>query len=306
MRVTQSMLASNSLKNLSKSYNNLGKYQDQLATGKKISRPSDDPVVAIKGMFYRTNQTEIEQYKRNLSEAYTWMENSEAGVEHATQIVQRVRELLVQGNNESNSEKDLESIGVEISELKQDLMGVANTQVAGKYIFNGTSTKTPPIPSPVPVDGNGQYNYTMDTSKFEIEVSKGVGLKANIDGNKVFGKDMMNTIKGIEEALKNGTLFEEPNGDGVRIGDQLLSDIDEQFNKLTSERSELGARYNRLELVDSRLSDQEVIATRILSDNEDADIEKVITDLTIQESIHRASLAVGSKIIQPTLIDFLR
>ncbi|MCV9884679.1 flagellar hook-associated protein FlgL [Metabacillus halosaccharovorans] len=306
MRVTQSMLANNSLRNISKSYANLGKYQDQLATGKKINRPSDDPVVAIKGMFYRTNLTEVEQYKRNLSEAYTWMENSEAGIEHATQIVQRVRELLVKANNETNSPGDMESIGVEIGELTQDLIGVANTQVAGKYIFNGTKSHTPPITTPVPVNADGDYDYAMDTNKFNVEVSKGVGLQVNINANNVFGKDMMNTLKDLEEALNNGTLYDEPNADGVRIGDQLLEQLDEQFANITAERSELGARYNRLELVDTRLSDQEVIANRILSDNEDADIEKVITDLTVQESIHRASLAVGSRIIQPTLIDFLR
>ena len=64
------MLASNSLKNLSESYRRMGKYEDQLATGKKITKPSDDPVVAMKGMYYRSNLTEVEQYKRNLSELY--------------------------------------------------------------------------------------------------------------------------------------------------------------------------------------------------------------------------------------------
>ena len=89
MRVTQSMLSSNSLRNLSESYKKMGQYQDQLATGKKITKPSDDPVVAMKGMFYRSNLTEVEQYKRNLSELYLWMENSEAGIEHANNGLQR-------------------------------------------------------------------------------------------------------------------------------------------------------------------------------------------------------------------------
>jgi flagellar hook-associated protein 3 FlgL len=297
MRVTQSMLASNSLRNISKSYENMGGYQDQLATGKKINRPSDDPVVAIKGMFYRTNLTEVEQYKRNLNEAYTWMENSEAGIEHATQIIQRVRELVVQGNNGSNSPEDLKAIGIEIGQLKEDLLGVANTQVAGRYLYNGTNTKTPPIPeNPMSADGLS-YEFTQNSEAFTVEVSKGVQLKVNINPENVFSADFFNKLKEIEEGLNNGSLDN---------GDQLLGDIDGFFNKMSAERSELGARSNRLELVESRLADQEVIANRILSENEDADIEKVITELTIQESIHRASLAVGAKIIQPSLIDFLR
>lgn len=296
MRVTQSMLASNSLKNLSKSYANMGKYQDQLATGKKISRPSDDPVVAIKGMFYRTNLTEVEQYKRNLTEAYTWMENSEAGIEQATQVVQRIRELVVQAKNDTNSPDDLKAIGVEISQLKEDLVGVANTQVAGRYIFNGTQTKNPPIIK----DEEGNLDFSkMVTNSYNVEVSKGVQLKVNTNGSNVFGEDLFRNLEQIEASLLDGEgSFEN--------GDEALQELDGHINSILAERSELGARYNRLELVDSRLGDQEVIANRILSDNEDADIEKVITDLTIQESIHRASLAVGSRIIQPTLIDFLR
>lgn len=296
MRVTQSMLASNSLRNLSKSYSNMGKYQDQLATGKKISRPSDDPVVAIKGMFYRTNLTEVEQYKRNLNEAYTWMENSEAGIEQATQVIQRIRELTVQANNSTNSPEDLKAIGVEISQLKEDLMGVANTQVAGNYIFNGTQTKNPPIP----LDANGNPDFSqINSTAYNIEVSKGVQLKVNVDANNVFSQELFDTLSALETNLLDGE-------GTLENGDELLADLDKHIDSMLAERSELGARYNRLELVDSRLSDQEVIANRILSDNEDADIERVITDLTIQESIHRASLSVGARIIQPSLIDFLR
>ena len=139
------MLAANSLRHLSNSYSNMQKYQDQLATGKKINRPSDDPVVAIKGMFYRTNLTEVEQYKRNLNEAYQWMESSEQGIEHATQVTQRIRELLVDGQNGTKSPEDLKAIAVEIGQLKEDLAGVANTQVGGKYIFNGTKTDSQPV-----------------------------------------------------------------------------------------------------------------------------------------------------------------
>ncbi|MFC0272214.1 flagellar hook-associated protein FlgL [Metabacillus herbersteinensis] len=294
MRVTQGMLASNSLRHLSNSYKNMGKYQDQLATGKKISRPSDDPVIAMKGMHYRTNLTEVEQYKRNLSEAYQWMENSEGGIEHTTQILQRVRELTLQGKNGTNSPEDLKAIGVEIGQLKEDLVGVANTQVAGRYIFNGTQTDKAPITK----NADGTLDFSnMTTSAFNVEVSKGVQLKVNANADKVFGEDFFATLEAIESGLNNGKL---------ENSDELLGQLDIHFDTMSSERSELGARYNRLELIDSRIADQEIIANRILSDNEDADIERVITDLTIQESVHRASLAVSSKIIQPTLIDFLR
>lgn len=293
MRVTQSMLAGSSLRNLSKSYEKMGTYQDQLATGKKINRPSDDPVVAMKGMHYRTNLTEVEQYQRNISEAYQWMENSEAGIEQGTQVLQRVRELMVQSSNGTNGPEDLKAIGAEIKQLKEDLVGSANTQVAGNYIFNGTQTKE----APVTLNADGTVSVNIDKSSFEIEVSKGVQLKANINSDNVFSEDLFAVMGSIEKALSSG------DASGL---DGLLSDLDGKMDSMSAERAELGARYNRLELIEDRVGKQEIVSTRILSENEDADLEKVIMDLTAQESIHRAALSVGARIIQPTLMDFLR
>ncbi|MGG3804434.1 flagellar hook-associated protein FlgL [Metabacillus fastidiosus] len=301
MRITQGMLASNSLRNLSSSYANLSKYQEQLHTGKKISRPSDDPVVAIKGMFYRTNLTEVEQYKRNLSEAYTWIENSEAGIEHTTQVIHRVRELLVSGKNGTNSDESRGAIATEIEQLREDLIGVANTQVGGRYIFNGANTLNPPIKKNGGAteffkDRNGN---DLQPADFNIEVSKGVPLKVNINPKNVFGEELLGDNGTLSNIIK---AFKDNSGDL----DKLLGDLDAYSEKISAERSGLGARYNRLELIDDRLGNQEVIANRILSENEDVDMERAITNLTIQESIHRASLAASSRIIQPTLIDFLR
>ncbi len=271
----------------------MGKYQDQLATGKKITKPSDDPVVAMKGMFYRSNLTEVEQYKRNLSEAYLWMENSEAGVEQVNQGLQRVRELTVQGLNGTLSEADKSAISQEIEQIKKDIMTVANTQVAGRYIFNGTNTTVAPVTD----GGSGAPQAAFNTNNYNVEVSRGVSLKSNINPENVFSQDLFNTLQSIQESLGGNTNIDLSG---------LLGKIDKHTDTLSAERSELGARYNRLEMIESRIDQQEVIATRVLSDNEDADIERVITDLTTQESIHRAALSVGARIIQPTLMDFLR
>ena len=88
--------------------------------------------------------------------------------------------------------------------------------------------------------------------------------------------------------------------------DDLLERLDKVLNSMNSERAELGARSNRLEMVEARIDAQEVMATKVLSDNEDVDMEKAITNLSVQESVHNAALAVGARLIQTSLIDFLR
>ncbi|GGB43682.1 flagellar hook-associated protein FlgL [Fictibacillus barbaricus] len=293
MRVTQSMLANNTLRHISESYGRMAKTQEQLSTGKKISRPSDDPVVAMKGMTYRTNLTEVEQYKRNLSEAYNWMENSDAALDKATSVMQRIRELTVQASNGTLEDSQREIIAKEVGQLKEHLVSIANTQVAGKFIFNGNDTTAKPVDlnaSKVSTNGN----------PVELELSKGIKIAVNIDPRNVFTltpDGLFGDITALENTL---------NSTNPANVDSFLGKLDKHINNLVSERAELGARYNRVELIDERVSEQEVIANRILSDNEDADIERVITDLKMQETVHRAALGVGSRIMQPTLMDFLR
>ena len=295
MRVTQSMLASNSLRNLSDSYLKMGKYQDQLSTGKKITKPSDDPVVAMKGMYYRSDLSSIDQYKRNLSELHLWIDNSEAGMDQANSALQRIRELVVQASNGTLNSDDRSAIALEIDQLKKDLVNTANTKVAGKYIFHGNDITNPPVSN----EDNPTVaaNLTLATiNNYNVEVSSGVSFQANVDPSKVFNQHMFDKVVEIQDAVSN---------DPTKL-DGLLGDLDGVMDTMTSERSNLGARSNRLDMVENRIDQQEVLANKVLSENEDAEIEKVIMDMTTQESVHRAALSVGARIIQPSLMDFLR
>ncbi|KOO37199.1 flagellar hook-associated protein FlgL [Priestia koreensis] len=299
MRVTQGMLSTNMLRNLSSSYQRMDKYQDQLSTGKKINRPSDDPVIAMKGITYRTSLAETEQYKANFSEAYNWIENSDAALDKATQAMQRIRELVVQASNDTYDSSQRGNIAAEIDQLKGHLVTIANTQVGDKYIFNGTKT----LEAPIKEDGtrNG-----LGGNEVKIELSKGIYMPVSIDTNAVFTHDTANPENGLFSMLDK---LSADLKDGTKTNtdiNKFLTSLDTHIDKTLNTRAELGARQNRLEMMEDRVDEQEVIAQRIVSDNEDADIERVITDLKTQESVHRAALGVGSRIIQPSLMDFLR
>ncbi|QED49600.1 flagellar hook-associated protein FlgL [Cytobacillus dafuensis] len=294
MRVTQSMLANNMLRNLTSSFDRLGKYQDQLSTGQKINRPSDDPVVAMKGITYRRNLMEVEQFKRNFSEAYNWVENSDAALDKAKKGLDRVRELLVQASNDTYDESQRKSMAEEIKQLKEHLGEIANTKFGDKYLFNGTDTLNKPVDltqTPIVVSDN--------TNPVEIELSKGVTMQVNVDPTKVFSQGLFDDIDNIITKLTDPATT----GDDI---DGFLADVDKHLASMTDTRAELGARVNRLELMEERIDEQKVISTRVMSDNEGIEVEEVITNLKMQESLHRAALSVGTRIIQPTLMDFLR
>ena len=380
MRVTQTMLTNNQLRHLSSSYQQMGKIQDQLSTGKKINRASQDPVVAMNGMRYRTQVTEVEQFKRNISEVHNWMDTADATLDKVTQTMHRIRELTVQASNDTYESTQRSNISKEISQLREHLIALGNTRSNNKYIFNGTNTTNPPIdpekmnvhiadpqfltelandPQPfsyeVAYSGelytkvNGEAHFASSTGKtieiapdgssithtaivkdkdgvdqtvtkqltekdvvishndavstnsqtVEMELLKGVNVAVNINPTKVFSNDFFGELIQLEKVLQDPTTKA-----GELTG--FLDNLDKQMNKIVDERAELGARYNRVEMIESRVMEQEVIARRILSNNEDADLERVIMELKSQESVHRAALASGARIIQPTLMDFLR
>lgn len=294
MRVTQSMLTSNMLRNLSKSYEKLAKYQDQISSQKKITRPSDDPVVAMKGISYRRHLQEVSQYKRNFSEAYNWIDNSDAALDKAGKALQRIRELVVQAGNDTYDEGQRTSISEEISQLREHLAEIANTKVGDKYLFNGTNTLEQPVDL-----GTVPVTVSVNTNPVEIELSKGINISVNVNPCDVFSEDIFNDIEGLVSALMD----EDTDGE---LLSGFLEKIDGHMENCLNARADLGARMNRVEMMEQRIDEQEIIAAKTLSDNEDVDFEKVVTDLLTQESAHRAALSAGARIMQSTLMDFLR
>ncbi|PCD07596.1 flagellar hook-associated protein FlgL [Peribacillus simplex] len=292
MRVTQSMLTNNMLSNLSSSYEKMSKLQEQVSSQKKFSKPSDNPVAAMMGMGYRTNLNQIGQYQSNIAEATNWIDSTDDAITESVSAMQRIRELTVQGSDGTYEGEQLKTITEEIKQLKEHLITLGDTQIGGKYIFNGKDTNV--RPSSVK-DGNG--NTVYGTGDINLEVFSGISLKINTDGSKIFGDALAagGSIDQAIEALENG---------GDVSG--TLEGLDATINTFLGMQAQVGARQNRIELMTDRLKQQEVFATEILSKNEDVDIEKAIMDLTTQESVHSAALSIGAKIMQPSLLDFLR
>jgi flagellar hook-associated protein 3 FlgL len=229
----------------------------------------------MKGMSYRTQVTEVEQFKRNLSEAYNWMETTDAALDQGTQALMRIRELATQAANDTYSPGERENIAKEVTQLREHLFSISNTKNGNKYVFNGTDTTNAP---------NGVFT---NNNPVAIELDKGIEVQVNIDPSRVFGNGLFDDIADFEQALLN----EELSGEDFT---EHLENMFGHINTFVSERAEVGARVNRVEMMENRLMNQEVSAKKIMSNNEDADFEVVIMDLMMQENVHRA------------LMDFLR
>src|SRR5690625_378849 len=247
MRITQTMLSNNMLNNLMNSQVKMDKYLEQLYTDKKISRPSDDPVIAMKGINYRAQLAQVEQFKRNTGEVNNWMDNSDAALDNATKAMHRLRDLAVKAGNAAYGDEELESIKAEAEQIKADLIDIANTRVNDKYIFNGTDTDT----KPVEVDAAGDVitPITHNETPVIIEVANGTKLQANVDGTEIFDDELFDAIDSFIGLLDGGNDV----GDFVDAG-AAIEAIDQRTSEIINARADLGARMNRLELVESRLA----------------------------------------------------
>lgn len=306
MRVTQSMLSSNMLRNLNTSYSKMSKYQNMLDSGKVITRPSDDPVVAVKGMGYRIDLDKSQQYQRNLREANTWLDTTDEALDQVGGALKRVKELIVQAANDTNTADDRQKINAEMQQIKEQLRDIANTKIGESYIFSGTHTN-----QPLYTDKTGPQNPAITTGgnkPIEINVFDGISMNINTQGADLF--------KNIDGFMTHVTTLLESGATGPEIGNALGLEVTNGANKIPgldgiyentlTVRADVGARQNRVEMMENRLSLQEVNVTKQLSANEDTDYAKTITDMVTQESIHQAALSVGAKIIQQTLVDFIR
>ncbi|GER68775.1 flagellar hook-associated protein 3 [Weizmannia acidilactici] len=297
MRITQSMLARNFLNNLNTSYSKLAKYQEQLASGKKINKLSDDPLSAMKGISYRRTVAQVKQYEDNFLEASTWIETTNDALDEANQVLQRIRELVVEGSTDTETPSDRQSIADEVEQLRDQLVDIANTKVNDKYIFNGTNTTEKPISTDISTF-DGSTTLGINNNPVKIELSKGIYLQVNADGSKVFSDDLFKDLNDLISDLNAGT---SANG-----FDRYLDTIDAHIDNVLSELSQTGARSNRLDLMKERVSQQELTATEIMSNNEDVDIDQVYTDFSVASGAYTAALKVGAQVIQPTLLDFLK
>lgn len=304
LRVTSNMMNSQLLLNLNRNARTMNDTQLQLSSGRKINKPSDDPVGITYSLRYRAELSSNEQYTKNVDSSLSWLDYNDTVLGQAGDVVQRLRELTVQASTGSNPQSALDSIDKEVQQLKEQLVDISNSKLNGKYIFNGEKYDTKPYDFLKGVNGtfDTSQSITTDPGQIQYIVGEGVQLPINMTGNDVFGytgdpDNLFSIINNISSALQSGNYS--------AISDQLAN-IDTRMGTILTARSEVGAKTNRVELMQSRLSDLNINLTDLQAKTEDADYEGLIMQSKIQENIYNASLSVGAKIISTTLVDFIR
>lgn len=331
MRVTNKMLSNSFLSDMRNNLSNLQTLQQQMTSGKEIRRPSDDPAKVARAMQLHTDINANNQYKENIGDTLNWLDTTDTALGQAGDVIQKVRELLVSAGNAAYGPSERQSIKDEINQRIDEFSQILNTTFDGKYLFGGTRGTVKPMTT-VPNGSNTELAYysnnegtpkldiTADAVEFNkinkslfVEISPGVKMDYNVTAGdliKFKDKDPNNTADksadNIIDLFKNIVSHLDDPSKTSELTQGDLSDITDAMNNLLKVRAEVGAKQNRMESAKEKNEDETFNMTSILSQTEDIDITQKTMEYATLQSVYMASLQTSAKVIQPTLLDYLR
>jgi flagellar hook-associated protein 3 FlgL len=292
-RVTQGMMMDRSYLSLQTGLSRLAKTQEQLSTGRVLNRPSDSPTDTTAAMRLRASLADQAQYSRNAEDGLGRLGQADVTLRSMLDQVGRVRELTVQSVNALNqSPAAREAIATEIEQLRGNLLDGANTTYLGRPVFGGL------------VNGSAAYDdagtFVGVPGAVQRTIGKDIKVAVNVDGPDAFGPNgasIFDTLTALADSVRAGTLS---------TTQTELAALDTARNRMTSALADVGTRTNRLERAGQAAKDAVFDLTSSLSEIENVDLARATMDLKMQEVAYQAALAATARVMQPSLLDFLR
>ncbi len=293
MRITNQMLGQNLMLNLTTVQDKLNTDQNQLSSGHRIFLPSDDPVGIESALRIESTLTAVHSWRANADQGLSFLQTTDGALNNVMTMLQRARELAVQGASDTIGAQGRADIAKEAQQILEQTGVVANTKFGSKYLFGGTNTNQPWDAATSTWNGNsGAINYEIGSQSF---------VQINTDGQQLF---QPTSGQGVFQTLQN--FVSHLNNNQQDLISQDIGALDSQLQNVMAVRSEVGARSNRMQTIQTQLDAMNTELTRNLSKIQDVDVSKVVIDLNNQENVYRAALSVGARIIQPSLVDFMR
>lgn len=383
MRIADRMLFDQTTSNLQKNRSEMSDLQNQAATLKRVTKPSDDPLAATRVLSFRTEAKANEQFLRTASQAKAILDYTDQSLGELTNLLIRAKELaLSQASDASGNENSRRVVAEEVEQLFHQSIQVGNRKLGDRYIFGGYRTTASPF------DANG--NYQGDDGEVRMPINKETWLAVNIPGSEIFlGKQKLDheigdtsivepkDVEGLIKAEAHEISLKQQKAQnqqqqqgqqsnpavrgpasipGTNLGDKIegesaansqsnsltgkglnvatikgtnvfdilnkahismkandkagiqdaIDDIDEAMSQVIMSRAKIGARMNTLDANVDSLRKLNIDAKEVASQLEDADQFEVVSNITKAEGTLQATLQTSSKLIQPSLLDFLR
>ncbi len=300
MRITQNMMSNVFVTNLHKQVGQMLNRQEQVATQKRINRPSDDPAGMARVLNGRSMLAAIEQYEGNIKQGKAHLETQEEVLQLVDDLVRQAGSLAEENSGEEISADQRAFAAGRVKEIYDQVMQLANTRNGRRFMFSGHQTDT------VPFSRGADYTatYSGDGGSFRVPIAEGIEVDIDADGRNYFqgagvtgGVDIFGQLKELIEGLENS--------DSARI-QATIDPLDAAHSQVMSKRTEASPKLYRFQATEQHWSNFKARVKEAVGREEDADLTQAIIELKNLETGYQASMAAAARIIQPGLVNFLK
>jgi flagellar hook-associated protein 3 FlgL len=298
MRITQRAVALTSLQGLNRNLDAVGKLQQQLTSGRLINAPSDSPTGTNRAMQTRGDKAAVAQQGRNLTDAQSWLEQTDSALQTMLSSTRKVRDLTVQGlNTGAMGDVPRQALGTEAASIREGLLSLANLQIQGRPLFGGVTA------------GGQAYDKATgawagrDDVPVERRVSDTEKIRVDITGPEAFGDPVAGDLFAVIDRIATNLSTSPADPAALEVH---LADLDVIMNQMQGAVADVGTRAARVERLQQINFDRSVALTQQLGETENIDLPNTIMRLEMQKVGYEAALSATAKAIQPTLMDYLR
>ena len=284
----------------------LAKTQEQLSTGKQIVKPSDSPDKASLVTRLESELARQASYRNTLKSVNTRLQTEETALINTSNVMTRVKELAIQAASDSLSPADRQSIALEISSLKEQVLSLANTQdTNGNYLFSGSRVGSPAFGK----DAKGQVVYFGDESRMKVAVGDNRRMNLNMPGTDAFVKVIRDDGKGnkvgvgffkaiddLANAVKNSNHVNMQRG---------IAEMDTLQQGVSNATAQIGTDMNVVDMQNSVLDEVTLRLKITKSDAEDLDYTSAITKMNKDQLALEAAQSSFAKISQLSLFKYM-
>jgi flagellar hook-associated protein 3 FlgL len=265
--------------------------QDQVSSGKKLNLPSDNPADVQSAIGLGDTLAQLNQYVRNIGNATNTLSAMDTALSSAGNVIQRANELAIEGANGTLDASQIQAIGAEVSQLSESMATDANAKVGDRYIFSGFRVDT----APYQVTGPGQVGpYQGDHGVSVARIGQASTMQVSLAGDTAF-QPAIDALAQLQTDLAAG-----------KVQQSTIGQISTALQAIVQAQATVGARENRLN--DASTSQQALVTSNqaLLSQLEDVNMPAAITELTQRQTTYQATLAVTARMMQTSLIDYLK
>lgn len=308
MRITQNMMSNIFTINLRRQTQAMLQRQEQMATQKRINRPSDDPSGMSRVLAGRSTLAAIGRYTDTIKQGKTRLEMTEQTLKLVDELVQQARRVAEEKSGQEVTDEERRFAASQIKEIFGQVLQLANSKFGDRYMFSGHRTDTAPFQVDAAADPY-RVSYRGDEGSFRYPIADGVEVAVDADGANYFGdqvagngdvdifNELRDLIRGLEES--------DPETRSALIRG-TIAPLQDAHIQIMNKRSEAGPKLYRLQATEQHWLNMKNTVQSAIGREEDVDVAQAIIELKNLETAYQSTMAAAARIIQPSLVNFLK